>query len=87
MAVWAKGIAWAKARRCDSGLFASGVSGLRWRGCLESLVPWELGGTFCSLIRPMLCQGHSFHHPAFLPAAAAQEAGLSLFKILFIVPF
>lgn len=44
-------------------------------------------GTSCSLIGPMLCQGLSFHHSAFLPAAPTQEARLSLLKILFIVPF
>lgn len=44
-------------------------------------------GTFCFCIGPKLCQGLSFHYLAFLPAAAAQEAGLSLLKILFIVPF
>lgn len=68
----------------------SGVKRMRGeaRRGLEALVPWDLGeATSCFCIGPKLCQELSFHYLAFLPAAAAQEAGLLLLKILFIVPF
>lgn len=56
-------------------------------GRAQRLVPRDGRGTSCARLGPTLCQGLSFHHSAAFPAAAAQEAGLSLLRILFFVPF
>lgn len=83
-AAQAKGTAGAKARSCEPGsLFLEGqvCGGGAWR--LRGLGSWE--GVSCPGLGPgPRCAPGS---ASTLLAAAAQEAGLSLLKILFIVPF